>query len=47
MSTADFEFMKEIGKGTYSTVYKVRRWVDKKYYALKKVLAKNLKPKER
>ena len=47
MTTADFQFIKEIGKGTFSTVYKVRRRIDGKYYALKKIIAHKLKPKER
>jgi serine/threonine protein kinase len=34
----DFEPMDKIGEGSFSSVYKVRRIVDSKIYALKKVL---------
>lgn len=34
----DFQPIEKIGEGSYSTVYKVRRVIDNKLYALKKVL---------
>jgi NIMA (never in mitosis gene a)-related kinase len=43
----DFEILKELGKGAYSTVYKVRRVVDGVEYALKKIKLIDLKEKER
>lgn len=47
MSLNDFEILSELGKGAYSTVYKVRRLVDDRVYALKKVKIVNLKDKEK
>jgi len=43
----DFEILKELGRGAYSTVYKVRRVVDGVEYALKKIKLTDLKEKER
>ena len=37
-----FEFMKKLGEGAYSSVYKVKRKADNELYALKKVKMKNL-----
>ena len=37
MSLKDFEIIKKIGEGAYSTVYHVRRTTDGQEYALKKV----------
>lgn len=42
-----FEFLKKLGEGAYSSVYKVRRKVDGELYALKKVKMKNLSTKEK
>ena len=47
MSLEQFEVMKELGDGTYSTVYKVRRLVDNQIYALKKVTINGLREKEK
>lgn len=46
MSVADFEIIKKLGEGAYSSVYKVRRLVDQSIYALKKVKLVNLSPRE-
>ena len=43
----NFEILKTIGEGTYSTVYKVRRITDNQIYALKKVRIENLSYKEK
>lgn len=37
MGISDFEFIEELGKGSYSTVYKVERKLDGQFYALKKI----------
>ena len=42
-----FEILTKLGEGAYSIVYKVRRKVDNKAYALKKVLFKGLNEKEK
>jgi len=42
-----FEIISELGDGTYSVVYKVRRKEDNKIYALKKVKLQKLSKKER
>ena len=42
-----FEILSKLGEGAYSIVYKVRRKVDNKAYALKKVLFKGLNEKEK
>jgi serine/threonine protein kinase len=34
-SMKDFQILKEIGRGSYGTVYKVLSLIDKKIYALK------------
>lgn len=47
MSLSNFEILGKLGEGAYSTVYKVRRLIDNKFYALKKVLIENLSEKER
>jgi NIMA (never in mitosis gene a)-related kinase len=47
MSVSDFEILTKIGDGAYSTVYKVRRLIDRKIYALKKVSIEQLSEKER
>lgn len=47
MSLKNFEILNELGKGTYSTVYKVKRITDEKIYALKKVRIMSLKEKEK
>lgn len=47
MSAKDFVVLNEIGKGSYSSVYKVRRVSDGKEYALKKVRLLALKDKEK
>ena len=43
----DFQILKKLGEGAYSTVYKVRRVSDGKDYALKKVKLIKLKEKEK
>ena len=41
-SMKDFDVIKQIGKGSYGVVYKVRRKSDKKIYAIKTIsLSKN------
>lgn len=51
MSTAaglqDFEILKKIGEGTFSSVFKVRRISDGQEYALKKIKMLNLTAKEK
>lgn len=42
-----FEILLTIGKGAYSTVYKVKRLADNKIYALKKVKMQGLTSKEK
>jgi len=41
-----FQILQTLGKGAFSVVYKVKRFEDGQIYALKKVILKNLKPKE-
>ena len=43
----DFQIISKLGEGAYSTVFKVKRNVDKKIYALKKVKILNLSEKEK
>ena len=43
----NFEIINKLGNGAYSEVFKVRRKIDSKIYALKKVKLKNLKEKEK
>ena len=47
MSMNDFQLIDAIGKGTYSSVYKVLRLIDGHEYALKKVAITSLSAKER
>lgn len=47
MSLSDFDKLIRIGTGSYSSVYKVERVVDKKQYALKKVKMSGLSSKEK
>ena len=42
-----FEIISKLGDGSYSVVYKVRRKIDDKIYALKKVKLQNLSEKEK
>ena len=42
----DFEFLRTLGKGAFSTVYLVRRKIDKKEYALKSIIMGKLKENE-
>ena len=42
-----FEILSKLGDGTYSVVYKVKRKLDGKIYALKKVKLQNLSEKEK
>jgi serine/threonine protein kinase len=41
----DFQVIKEIGRGSYGTVYKVQSQIDNRSYALKKIEMKHLKTK--
>ena len=43
----NFEIISKLGDGSYSTVYKVKRKIDDKIYALKKVKLMNLSEKEK
>lgn len=43
----DFQILKKLGEGAYSTIYKVKRMSDGKEYALKKVKLVKLKEKEK
>ena len=43
----DFQIISKLGEGAYSTVFKVKRNIDKKIYALKKVKILNLSEKEK
>ena len=43
----DFQIIKKLGDGAYSSVYKVRRQEDNDVYALKKVKMLNLSDKEK
>ncbi len=47
MSLNSFKLIDKIGEGAYSTVYKVIRKDDQKFYALKKVKMGNLSEKEK
>ena len=47
MSLKDFDLLGKIGEGAYSEVYKARRISDQKIYAIKKVIMKKLKAKEK
>ena len=43
----DFQIISKLGEGAYSTVFKVKRNIDNKIYALKKVKLLNLSEKEK
>ena len=43
----DFQLISKLGEGAYSTVFKVKRNIDQKIYALKKVKLLNLSEKEK
>jgi NIMA (never in mitosis gene a)-related kinase 1/4/5 len=45
MPIKDFSILAELGKGAYSSVYKVQRILDEEFYALKKVKLQNLSEK--
>jgi len=47
MSLADFQIVKRLGEGAYSSVYHVKRIVDEQIYALKKVKMVKLSDKEK
>lgn len=47
MSLADFEVIKRLGEGAYSSVYQVKRLEDGMEYALKKVKMGKLSDKEK
>ena len=47
MSVNDFQVLQRLGEGAYSSVYLVKRIVDKEDYALKKVKIMNLSDKEK
>ena len=42
----DFEFIRTLGKGAFSTVYLVKRKADQKFYALKSIIMEKLKENE-
>lgn len=44
---SDFQIIKKLGDGAYSSVYKVRRAEDNDVYALKKVKMLSLSEKEK
>ncbi len=44
---SDFIILNKIGKGSYSTVYKVQRKSDMAYYAMKKIKLNELTSKEK
>ena len=43
----DFHILSKLGEGAYSSVYKVKRTIDNKEYALKRVKLMNLNSKEK
>ena len=45
MLKKNFKVIEKLGEGTYSTVFKVKRYSDKKIYALKKVKMPKLSKK--
>jgi len=47
MSLNDFQILEKLGKGAYSSVYKVKRRIDNEIYALKKVRMIDLSEKEK
>jgi serine/threonine protein kinase len=47
MSLEEYEIVKELGSGTYSTVYKVRNKLDNFYYAMKEIKFDRLSSKEK
>lgn len=47
MSLKDFEILSQLGTGSYSTVFKVRRRADSRLYALKQVTLRALTPREK
>ena len=44
---SDFQVIKKLGDGAYSSVYKVKRVDDNEFYALKKVKMMSLSEKEK
>uniref|UniRef100_A0A7S3G4B8 non-specific serine/threonine protein kinase n=1 Tax=Palpitomonas bilix TaxID=652834 RepID=A0A7S3G4B8_9EUKA len=44
---SDFQVLRQVGKGSYGSVYQVERKSDKKIYALKKVKLRNMSQKEK
>ena len=43
---SDFKIIKELGKGSYGTVYTVRSYIDDNVYVMKKMELNNLKEKQ-
>ena len=43
---SDFVILSQIGKGAFGTVYLVKRKLDNKIYALKKIIIEKMKKKE-
>ena len=47
MDINDFEILKKLGSGSFSSVYKVKRKSDSQEYAMKKVMMNGLQMKEK
>ena len=47
MKADEFEYIEQLGRGSYSKVYKVRRKADNQIYALKQVQMSSISEKER
>jgi hypothetical protein len=47
LSEKDFEFLKELGSGSFGTVHQVKRLVDNKIFAIKSVQLAQMAQKEK